>query len=165
MNGKECGVFAICSNHLPRGASAYLRALMLCVVLVSGYEMSAQVNTGTLSGQVTDVTSAVIPNAQLTIRDNNTGYTREVKTDGDGNYSFPDLPIGHYTITVEASGFGSQRGTATINVGVRSRSDFQLHVGSTGQTVEVSASESALSRDDASIGSVVTQETIKDTPL
>ena len=57
----------------------------------------AQVNTGTLSGQVTDASGAVIPAAKLTIQENNTGYTREVTTAGDGNYAFPDLPIASIT--------------------------------------------------------------------
>ena len=93
---------------------------------VNGSEARAQVNTGTLSGQVSDATGAVVPAATLTIRDQNTGYTRQVTSDGEGNYVFPDLPIGKYTVTVEANGFETERGAATINVGVRSRSDFRV---------------------------------------
>ncbi|HEY3626187.1 MAG TPA: TonB-dependent receptor [Terracidiphilus sp.] len=144
---------------------AWICALTLCFVHLPCSKVRAQVNTGNLSGQVTDSTGAVIPNAKLTIRDDDNGYTREVETSGDGSYVYPDLPIGHYTVTVEASGFQSQKGSAVISVGIRSRSDFRLNVGPTGQTIEVTASESALSRDDASIGSLVTEATIKDTPL
>jgi Carboxypeptidase regulatory-like domain/TonB-dependent Receptor Plug Domain len=144
---------------------AWVCAIIICLMHISEWKVRAQVNTGTLSGQVTDASGAVIPGAKLTIRDNNTGYTREVTTAADGNYVFPDLPIGQYTVTVAAGGFESQRGSASINVGIRSRSDFQLHVGSASQTVEVSATQSALSRDDASIGTLVTEDTIKDTPL
>jgi len=125
----------------------------------------AQVNTGSLSGQVTDTSGAVVSGAALVVKDENTGYSREAKTGGDGEYVFADLPIGQYTVTVEAAGFQTLKGAATINVGFRARSDFQLQVGSTGQTIEVNASTSALSRDDASIGTLVTQETIQDTPL
>jgi len=125
----------------------------------------AQVNTGSLSGQVTDTSGAVVSGAALVVKDENTGYSREAKTGGDGEYVFSDLPIGQYTVTVEAAGFQTLKGAATINVGFRARSDFQLQVGSTGQTIEVNASTSALSRDDASISTLVTQETIQDTPL
>ena len=160
----------VCRKSLRSSLIRYVHLAWTCIlalILMHGFTLSAhaQVNTGTLSGEVSDATGAVIPNARLTITDNNTGYAREATSSGDGNYIFPDLPIGQYTITVEANGFQTQRGSATIDVGVRSRSDFHLQVGSAGQTVEVTASESALSRDDASVGTIVTQETIKDTPL
>jgi hypothetical protein len=144
------------------------QTILICATtfcLIYGLEVKAQVNTGTLSGLVTDTSSAVVPGASLTIQDATNGYTRAAKSAGDGNYVFSDVPIGQYTVTVEAAGFESEKGSATINVGFHSRADFQLHVGSTGQTIEVSASSGALSRDDASIGTVVTQETISDTPL
>jgi len=166
MTSKECSRLSqFQGQRYWRCIYSFLYVIALGLMCSSVSKVGAQVNTGNLSGQVTDATGAVIPNAKLTILDNNTGYTREAQTDGEGNYVFPDLPIGQYTVRVEASGFQAQRGAATINVGIRSRSDFHLQVGSTGQTVEVTASESALSRDDASIGSLVTQETIKDTPL
>jgi hypothetical protein len=138
---------------------------LLTVCLLCGLQVSAQVNTGTLSGQVEDASGAVVPGATLTVAEQTIGYSRQVKTDSDGNYMFPELPIGQYTVTVESNGFETQRGTATINVGFRSRSDFHLSVGSTGQTVEVTASGVALSRDDASISTLVTKDTISDTPL
>ena len=171
MNCKDTRcVRTVRRKRLRPSMSAFLHFSWISILVLSlmhGFEFAghAQVNTGTLSGEVTDATGAVIPNAKLTITDKNTGYAREATSGGDGNYVFPDLPIGEYTLTVEAGGFQTQRGSATISVGVRSRSDFHLQVGSAGQTVEVTASESALSRDDASIGSLVTQDTIKDTPL
>jgi hypothetical protein len=101
---------------------------LLTVCLLCGLQVSAQVNTGTLSGQVEDASGAVVPGATLTVAEQTIGYSRQVKTDSDGNYMFPELPIGQYTVTVESNGFETQRGTATINVGFRSRSDFHLSV-------------------------------------
>jgi len=126
---------------------------------------SGQVNTGTLSGQVIDASGAVVGNATLLIKDDATGYERTVKTAADGNYIFPDLPIGDYTLTVSAPGFNAQKQHETISVGFHSRSDFRLAVGATDQTVEVSAGASALSRDDASISTLVGADTIAETPL
>lgn len=138
-------------------------ALIYCILLaVPG---QAQVNTGTLSGSVTDASGAIVRNAELNIKDDSTGYERTVKSGDDGTYIFPDLPIGKYTLTVTATGFGNQKIAETINVGTRSRSDIQLTVGSANQTVEVSAGTNGLSRDDASISTLVTNDTIADTPL
>ncbi len=136
---------------------------ILC--LLSGFLAHAQVNTGSLSGLVTDVSGAVVPGATLTMKDEATGYSRVVKTATDGAYAFPDLPIGQYALTVEAGGFTTEKQTQTISVGFRSRADFHLRVGSTAETVEVSAAADALSKDDASISTLVTNETIADTPL
>ena len=155
-------------NPLHVFTSAFHRrtlAIAATVALCLGLQIQAQVNTGTLSGQVTDSSGAVIPRAMLTIKDDATGYTRQVKSAEDGNYLFPDLPIGNYKMTVEASGFESQSEPETISVGFRSRSDIHLRVGSESQTVEVSAATNELSRDDASISTLVTQDTIADTPL
>lgn len=145
--------------------SPLIFAAIIAFLLLNGFKARAQVNTGTLSGQVTDSSSAAVPNAMLTMKDNATGYSRQVKSASDGNYIFPDLPIGEYKLVVEASGFQSQAEAETISVGVRSRSDIQLRVGSENQTVEVSAGTNELSRDDASISTLVTQATIADTPL
>ena len=135
------------------------------IALLSGLVANAQVNTGTLSGQVTDASGAVVRAATLTIKDNATGYSRTVTSAGDGNYAFPDLPIGNYMLTVEAAGFTAEQESETISVGFRSRADFQLKVGATGQTVEVSANATGLSKDDASIGTLIGAQTIAETPL
>jgi hypothetical protein len=137
---------------------------VICFVL-AGLSASAQVNTGTLSGQVTDASGAVVSNATLTIKDEATGYDRAAKSAADGNYIFPDLPIGEYTLTVSATGFQTEKQHQTIGVGFHSRADFHLQVGATDQTVEVSAVASGLSRDDASISTLVSADTIADTPL
>lgn len=139
-----------------------------CVVLLCaslGLPASAQVNTGTLSGHVTDPSGAAVHNATLTLKNDATDYERSVTPEEDGNYLFPDLPIGTYTLTVSSPGFATQKIAETINVGFRSRTDIQLTVGSAEQTVEVTAGNTELSRDDASISTIVSNETIADTPL
>jgi hypothetical protein len=145
-----------------------LRVALACAIAISlltGVTSQAQVNTGTLSGQVTDSSGAVVGGATLSIQSAETGYTRVVNSEGDGDYAFPDLPIGKYTLTVTATGFATAKEDETISVGSRSRADFRLSVGSTGQTVEVTAETNNLSKDDASIGTVVPLNTIAETPL
>jgi hypothetical protein len=132
---------------------------------LTGPSAHAQVNTGSLSGDVRDNTGAVVRGATLTIDDKSTGYLRTTTSTGEGSYVFQDLPIGTYLLTVTAQGFATEKESETISVGFHSRSDVQLRVGSADQTVEVTASNSGLSRDDASISTLVTEETIADTPL
>jgi hypothetical protein len=132
---------------------------------MNGLSAKAQVNTGNLSGQVTDTSGAVVRGVTLSLAGEETGYTRTVQSEADGNYVFPDLPIGKYTLTVTAAGFATEKEEETISVGSRTRSDFHLRVGTTDQTVEVTAVANGLSRDDASISTVVTNDTIAETPL
>ena len=95
-------------------AALVLAALSLSVV-------NAQVNTGTLSGEVTEVSGAVVSGATVTVQDASTGYKRTVTTAGDGNYAFSNLSIGTYEVAVSASGFSTAKEAVTINVGFRSR--------------------------------------------
>src|SRR6266581_2998969 len=105
-----------------RNLVAQFRITLICLLAVClpcGLQVNAQVNTGTLSGQIEDASGAVVPQATMTVTEQTTGYSRQAQTDNDGNYVFPDLPIGQYTVTVEANGFETVKGTANINVGFR----------------------------------------------
>ena len=101
----------------------------------------AQVNTGNLSGLVTDLSGAVVRNATITVTSARTGYTRIVESGSDGAYIFPDLPIGGYTVTVSASGFSTLKETVTVYVGAHVRLDLQVKVGEASQTVEVQGAD------------------------
>ena len=74
----------------------------------------AQSSTGSISGVITDQNQAVIPAATITIRNTATGFTRSTTTNSEGRYSFTDLPLGAYEITIEASTFSKY-----IQTGIR----------------------------------------------
>ncbi len=65
----------------------------------------AQAVTGTLLGTVTDSTGAVVAGAKVTVTNQNTGFTRTVKTDAIGEYTVPSIPTGIYTVLAEMDGF------------------------------------------------------------
>ena len=70
----------------------------------------AQLNeTGTITGRVTDATGAVIPNADVSITNVDTGIVTAVKTNGSGEFSEAGLNVGHYTVMVAMQGFSSFR--------------------------------------------------------
>ena len=76
---------------------------------IFGVQASAQTTTGTISGTVTDPTGSVISNAVVTITGVQTGIAQTVQSNGSGNYIFPALPTGDYTLSVQAKGFGQHR--------------------------------------------------------
>ena len=87
------------------------RALKIVCVMFAGVAlvagaMAQSVATADLRGTVKDPNGAVVSNATVTARDESRAFERTTKTDAEGNYQFLLLPPGHYTLTVEAPGFG-----------------------------------------------------------
>ncbi len=65
----------------------------------------AQTVTGTLQGTVTDTTGAVVPGAEVVVRNMETGQERNLKTNNDGVYTATFLPLGLYNVTASGQGF------------------------------------------------------------
>src|SRR5712691_5775027 len=82
-----------------------LAAVVLLVLCGPPTPLGAQVLYGSLVGNVTDETGAAIPGATVTITHRETGASRDAVTDGTGAYRFPTLQSGHYTVTVQLTGF------------------------------------------------------------
>src|SRR6266498_3175009 len=70
-------------------------------------EIRSQIVSGTIVGTVTDVSSAVISNARITVRSEATGFSRGGVSDSSGNFVFPQLPPGKYRISANAPGFST----------------------------------------------------------
>lgn len=90
---------------------------------------------------------------------------RTTESDASGYYNFPSLPIGSYHIVVDETGFDRATSTARVDPSQKGRLDFQLKVGTTSTTVEVKDTTSELSHDDASLGTVIENPVIQNTPL
>jgi len=71
--------------------------MVLAVVALCGVPLSAQQTLGGITGSVTDASGGVIPNAQVSLLDEQTSLARSTKTNGTGIYAFVNLPIGTYT--------------------------------------------------------------------
>jgi hypothetical protein len=149
----------IVSSLIPR-LLAVLAVVALCC---SG--VLAQQTLGGITGEVTDSSGGVIPNATVTVVDEQTALTRTVKTNGSGEYSLVNLPIGNYTLTYTAEGFDVQKTehiavqanrTATLNV--------SLKIGKTSETVEVEASP-IMNAVDTTNGYVMDSAQIESVPL
>lgn len=92
-----------------------LRNALLTVVLsfLAAASASAQTVRGTILGTVTDSSGAVIVKARVTVKEFATGLTRSELTNDEGEYSIPQLPVGIYTLTVEAPNFKKASGLAS----------------------------------------------------
>jgi hypothetical protein len=124
--------------------------LLLC--LSTGVGFSQAINA-TLLGTVSDVTDAVIPNANVTISETNTGATRTGQTNEHGNYTFPDLAPGTYQVTVDQAGFKKEfRTGVVVEVNSSTRVDIHLQPGAVTETVEVTGAPPVLQTDRADVG-------------
>src|SRR5882724_8726218 len=97
--------------------------------------------TGSIAGTVHDTSGAVVPNATVTLKNTDrNAVLRTIKTDDQGNYVAPLLPIGNYSLTFEATGFRTRvQNKVQLNVNNKLTFSPTLEVGSASQTVQVEA--------------------------
>jgi hypothetical protein len=141
-----------------------LTLLALLFMAIPG--LHAQVDAGSVQGQVTDSSGAVIPNALVTLRNEGTGVTESMHADEHGNYSFSPVRIGVYAISAEMQGFERQeRDHVRVDIQQQLSVAFTLQAGSVQQSVVVTSGAPLLQTQNASVGQVVGSQQINDLPL
>jgi hypothetical protein len=119
----------------------------------------------TITGRVTDTTGAVVPNAQITITNQETGVKTPTTSNGDGLYTAPFLLPGKYSVSAVASGFSTYtRNDVTLQAGDRIAIDIPLKVGAQSVQVTVSADASLIQTQSSTSGQVLTPEEIENMP-
>jgi hypothetical protein len=127
---------------------------------------TAQLYTGSIAGTITDPSGAVISDAQVKAVDQEKGFAFTGKTDSSGRYVVRQVPPGTYAVSVEATGFQSQRRDGVVlNVNDNISANFALKVGAASQVVDVTTSAVQLQTEDAVTGQVVDRRLINDLPL
>ncbi len=120
--------------------------------------------SGDIVGTVTDSSGAVVTNATVTLKNEDTGAA-SVSTTGDtGAYRFPLLKPGKYSVSVAAAGFQSSTVNVTVATGQITQGDVRLTVGQGIQTVEVTSSEPLLHTDNAQMSTSFEMEEIQSLP-
>src|SRR5579863_7848593 len=98
--------------------------------------------TASFSGTISDKAGAVVSGASVKVTSQGTGLARDVKTDDSGHYIVPLLPVGFYTIHVDAQGFGpAEQKDVRLQVDEQRELDFSLQPASVSTSVEVNATE------------------------
>ncbi len=122
--------------------------------------------TGTIAGAILDPSGAPVANARVTATALATGLTRETVSRNDGTYVFPLLPVGFYSVSVEAPGFErlEQRGIE-VRADQNSTVPLTLQIGSTTQSVTVEANAQMVETRSGALSEVVSQRNIIKLPL
>jgi hypothetical protein len=137
------------------------RHFVFLFVLLCCFPLASFAQEASIVGTVTDPTGSVMPSVKITVTSLATGLIRTIATNEVGQYVLADLPIGHYAIRAEASGFKSaEHKDVVLQVGDRFRLDFQLQVGGTSETVTVEADAVRVQTDSGERSNVITGQQI-----
>jgi len=152
---------------LPRGVRFQLCLIVAAAFLMAAFPKTtnAQVLYGSVTGEVTDQTGAVVPGAQVSITNDATGLKREATTDATGRYRILDLPNGNYTIEVTAKGFATLRKTSiSVVIGQVNEQNLQLNIGAATQEVTVQASVAVMTTQKADVHTTISSFAIDNLP-
>lgn len=144
----------------------HLYLYLLMIALAMTQFVSAQTFRGGIAGSVVDSTGAVVPNAKIVLLGTDTGYTRETVSTSSGAYSFQDLPLGNYSVTITAPGFSQKKidGIA-VRPGQVYALDITVSVATNNEQIEVNASAVALDTVSSTNNAVVNDKAVANIPL
>jgi outer membrane receptor protein involved in Fe transport len=143
--------------------SRFVVLVLTCIISSHAY---AQVAGGTLTGTVGDTSGAVIPDAQISIKNVATGLTRNMASDTAGFFTAPNLLPGTYEITISSPGFTTQVRTGiNLQVGAQQVLNITMQVGQVNEKVEVTGAAPVVQLATSSIGAVVNSNTVRELPL
>ncbi len=119
-----------------------------------------------LLGNVTDNTGAAVANANVQILESATGIAHAGVTNESGNFTFPDLTPGTYSVTVQAPGFKKEtRDNVDVVVNTTTRVDLSLQPGSVSESVEVTAAPAIMQTDRADVSANIEAHTLSAMPV
>jgi hypothetical protein len=139
-------------------------ALLLNVIAVS--HLLAQTNTGGISGTVFDPSGAVVPEVELSIKQEATSAKRIVHSDQRGRYAAQQLAPGPYRITARHGGFQTEiREGIVVTVGQEAIANISLKVGAIASEVAVRADAEVVDTRTAAVSGLMNNQFIRDLPL
>ena len=143
----------------------YVLLLAFCV-LATTMLLAQVVITSTILGTVTDPQGAVIAGAKIILTNVDTGVQWTAATTVSGDYKFPNLIAGHYTVEVVKKGFAHTVSTAvSLENGTIQRVNLGLKMGHTTETVQVTAAGALMKTDDANVSEVIENKFVADLPM
>src|ERR1700722_212658 len=121
---------------------------------------------GEITGRISDPSGAGIPDAVLTMTSVTTNAARQTTTTSDGDYSFPSVPPGIYRVKAEHPGFKLMtNNNVEVQVQQTVRLDYTLQVGQVNESVEVQTAVNMLQAENATVGTVISNQSINELPL
>src|ERR1700753_1990945 len=148
-------------------SSRFACLAMLFAMLVTGVLLHAQVLiTSAIVGTVTDMQQAVVPGAEVVLKNLDTGVTTKAVTDAAGGYSFPHLIAGRYQVNVTMTGFAPAVSTVvSLENGTTQRINVALKVGTKEEIVQVTSAAPLVDTETADISAVIDNNFAQELPM
>ena len=143
-----------------------LVASMIGFLIVSLAPLYSQgTDLGTIRGTVTDVSGAVVPNANVEVTDTATNQARKLTTNAEGSYEAPNLRSGTYKVTVTMAGFNTaQIVDILVRAGGTVRADAMLQPQGTTETVVITAEAPLIASESATVSATLDNRMLLELP-
>lgn len=154
-------------ERLSRGSAPrfflVLAAVLIALCPLRGF---AQMDQGAIVGAVTDTSGAVVPNANLTLTNTETGLVLKKKSNASGDYFFSPIKIGNYVLSVSAPGFQTMvQDNIVVHVTDRLNIPFKLRPGQVSTTVTVTSAAPLMQTQTAETAVDIDSKFLNDAPL
>jgi hypothetical protein len=152
-------------QYLPWVSRVSALTLFACALLIVS-KADAQILYGSIVGSVEDPSGAVVPNAQITITNQETGQTREATADASGRYTFNSVLPGRYEVKAASAGFQTaSRADLNVLANTVARADFKMSVGQVSEQITVAASAVQLQTDRSDTSTTISSKPIQNLPM
>jgi hypothetical protein len=141
-----------------------MRTLTLLLFLAGG--LWAQYTTASLSGTVLDPSGASLPEARITVRNIDTGFTQTASSDATGAFLFSRLPVGNYELRAERAGFATYQQTGiTLTVNQTATQTITMQVGQVAEQVTVEGDAELVVTRTGTVSQLIDQKKVVELPL
>lgn len=136
------------------------------VLLTMAVLAVAQFTTASLTGTVHDSSAALLPEARVTVRNMDTGFTQTVNTDASGSFLFPRLPVGNYELRLEKGGFSTYvQSGIQLTVNQVANQTVTIQLGQVNEQVTVQGDAELVVTKTATNGQLISQKSVIELPL
>ncbi len=140
--------------------------MLVIAILLSAVNLIAQVTTATVYGRIVDPSGAGVPQAKVALINDETNARTNAVSDASGEFTSAFLPVGRYSISIEASGFKGQKQTGVeLSAGQRVAVEYRLDLGSVTEVVEVTSSSPLVNTVSAEQREGKTETQVRELPL
>lgn len=151
-------------SRLSCGLIFSFAALSLCLICAT--LMSAQSTGGRILGRVADPSGAVLAGVRVTATNEATGVSRDAETNDSGDYGFPQVPVGTYTLSFDLKGFKTNiRKGILLDLNQVITLNSILQVGEAKETVEVTSEAPMVDTTSTQLGAVMDSRQVSQLPL
>jgi Carboxypeptidase regulatory-like domain len=151
-------------QEIRRTATPLLLAFLFFFFPVTAV-VQAQTASGSISGQITDPTGAVLPGAAVQLTNVQTDILLHTTTSDSGSYEFLSVAAGSYRLTVTRDGFTKTERTFDLAIQQAGKLDMQLSISGSTQTVDVQAAQIGMDTETSSLGQVVSARDLVSLPV